>query len=145
MEKGIIEFRTRRARKSTLCKLAHEINLNLPAFTTKCYVAVLSIDSAGHDVKDVVADDVCAFTFSSMQWSPILFDKWQMQPITTQLPLFQHRVELAAVSDASSGHLRGCSDAHTITQCLSRDKDDSILSWPTNKAYYKLLIAIFTA
>eukprot|EP00985_Skeletonema_marinoi_P015538 scaffold8041_cov129-Skeletonema_marinoi.AAC.17 len=39
--------------------------------------------------------------------------------------------QLAAVSDASSGHLRRCSDADTSTQCLSREKDASILSWPT--------------
>eukprot|EP00984_Skeletonema_dohrnii_P003504 scaffold1184_cov98-Skeletonema_dohrnii-CCMP3373.AAC.3 len=41
------------------------------------------------------------------------------------------RDELAAVSDASSGHLRRCSDADTSMQCLSREKDASILSWPT--------------
>eukprot|EP00984_Skeletonema_dohrnii_P010905 scaffold4291_cov76-Skeletonema_dohrnii-CCMP3373.AAC.1 len=41
------------------------------------------------------------------------------------------RVELAAVSDASSGHLRRCSDADTTNKCLSRVKDASILSWPT--------------
>eukprot|EP00984_Skeletonema_dohrnii_P020400 scaffold9921_cov79-Skeletonema_dohrnii-CCMP3373.AAC.1 len=35
------------------------------------------------------------------------------------------------VPDASSGHLRRCSDAHTSNQCLSREKDASILSWPT--------------
>eukprot|EP00984_Skeletonema_dohrnii_P003265 scaffold1080_cov109-Skeletonema_dohrnii-CCMP3373.AAC.3 len=37
----------------------------------------------------------------------------------------------AAVSDDSSGHLRGSSDADTSMQCLSREKDASILSWPT--------------
>eukprot|EP00985_Skeletonema_marinoi_P027704 scaffold23152_cov80-Skeletonema_marinoi.AAC.1 len=31
----------------------------------------------------------------------------------------------------SSGHLRRCSDADTTKECLSRDKDASILSWPT--------------
>eukprot|EP00974_Lingulodinium_polyedra_P103585 10028326-Lingulodinium_polyedra.AAC.1 len=35
------------------------------------------------------------------------------------------------VSDASSGHLRRCSDAHTANKSMSRDKDASILSWPT--------------
>eukprot|EP00985_Skeletonema_marinoi_P020317 scaffold12038_cov143-Skeletonema_marinoi.AAC.5 len=35
------------------------------------------------------------------------------------------------VSDASSGHLRRRSDAHTSHQCLSREKDASIPSWPT--------------
>ena len=35
------------------------------------------------------------------------------------------------VSDESSGHLRRRSDAHTSHQCLSREKDASILSWPT--------------
>eukprot|EP00984_Skeletonema_dohrnii_P007653 scaffold2797_cov133-Skeletonema_dohrnii-CCMP3373.AAC.1 len=39
--------------------------------------------------------------------------------------------ELAAISDASSGHLRRCSDFDTTNQCLSRAKDASILSWPT--------------
>eukprot|EP00985_Skeletonema_marinoi_P000243 scaffold73_cov103-Skeletonema_marinoi.AAC.3 len=41
------------------------------------------------------------------------------------------RVELAAVSDAPSGHLRCCSDADTVKMSLSREKDASILSWPT--------------
>eukprot|EP00984_Skeletonema_dohrnii_P017061 scaffold7687_cov112-Skeletonema_dohrnii-CCMP3373.AAC.2 len=40
------------------------------------------------------------------------------------------RVMLPAASDASSGHLRRCSDADTIKQSLSRAKDASILSWP---------------
>eukprot|EP00985_Skeletonema_marinoi_P002031 scaffold826_cov115-Skeletonema_marinoi.AAC.2 len=31
----------------------------------------------------------------------------------------------------SSGHLRRCSDADTSNKCLSREKDASILSWPT--------------
>eukprot|EP00984_Skeletonema_dohrnii_P017854 scaffold8212_cov81-Skeletonema_dohrnii-CCMP3373.AAC.2 len=35
------------------------------------------------------------------------------------------------VSDASSGHLRCCIDADTINKCMSREKDASILSWPT--------------
>eukprot|EP00984_Skeletonema_dohrnii_P007725 scaffold2834_cov103-Skeletonema_dohrnii-CCMP3373.AAC.1 len=35
------------------------------------------------------------------------------------------------LSDASSSHLRRCSDADTSKECLSRDKDASILSWPT--------------
>eukprot|EP00984_Skeletonema_dohrnii_P021501 scaffold10764_cov119-Skeletonema_dohrnii-CCMP3373.AAC.1 len=39
------------------------------------------------------------------------------------------RVELAAVSDASSGHLRRCDDADTTNKRLSRVKDASILSW----------------
>eukprot|EP00985_Skeletonema_marinoi_P024566 scaffold17163_cov92-Skeletonema_marinoi.AAC.2 len=39
--------------------------------------------------------------------------------------------ELTAVSDASSGHLRRCSDADTVKMSLSREKDASILSWPT--------------
>eukprot|EP00985_Skeletonema_marinoi_P005868 scaffold2557_cov139-Skeletonema_marinoi.AAC.1 len=55
------------------------------------------------------------------------------------------RVELAAVSDASSGHLRRCRDTDTSMQCLSREKDASILSWPTTMGHWKLLIAIFTA
>eukprot|EP00984_Skeletonema_dohrnii_P007927 scaffold2922_cov91-Skeletonema_dohrnii-CCMP3373.AAC.1 len=45
------------------------------------------------------------------------------------------RVLLEAVSDASSGHLRRCSDADTTNQCLSREKDASILSWPTNMGH----------
>eukprot|EP00984_Skeletonema_dohrnii_P016313 scaffold7208_cov127-Skeletonema_dohrnii-CCMP3373.AAC.4 len=35
------------------------------------------------------------------------------------------------LSDASSGHLRRCSDADTTKECLSREKDASILSYPT--------------
>eukprot|EP00984_Skeletonema_dohrnii_P019171 scaffold9104_cov126-Skeletonema_dohrnii-CCMP3373.AAC.2 len=42
---------------------------------------------------------------------------------------------LAAVSDASSGHLRCCSDADTTNKCLSREKDASILSRPTNMGH----------
>eukprot|EP00985_Skeletonema_marinoi_P021792 scaffold13567_cov92-Skeletonema_marinoi.AAC.1 len=53
--------------------------------------------------------------------------------------------ELAAVSDASSGDLRRCSDADTTNQCLSRKKDASVPSWPTIMGHYKLLIVIFTA
>eukprot|EP00985_Skeletonema_marinoi_P010201 scaffold4797_cov152-Skeletonema_marinoi.AAC.26 len=33
---------------------------------------------------------------------------------------------------ASSGHLRRCSDADTANKYLSREKDASILSWPTS-------------
>eukprot|EP00984_Skeletonema_dohrnii_P031465 scaffold23990_cov117-Skeletonema_dohrnii-CCMP3373.AAC.1 len=33
----------------------------------------------------------------------------------------------SSISDASSGHLRRCSDADTTIQCLSRAKDASIL------------------
>eukprot|EP00985_Skeletonema_marinoi_P016349 scaffold8768_cov111-Skeletonema_marinoi.AAC.3 len=45
--------------------------------------------------------------------------------------VLESELELAAVSDASSGHLRCCSNADTPKECLSRDKDASILSWPT--------------
>eukprot|EP00984_Skeletonema_dohrnii_P028710 scaffold18783_cov104-Skeletonema_dohrnii-CCMP3373.AAC.2 len=38
---------------------------------------------------------------------------------------------LEDVSDASSDHLRCCSDADTTKECLSRVKDASILSWQT--------------
>eukprot|EP00985_Skeletonema_marinoi_P015313 scaffold7874_cov128-Skeletonema_marinoi.AAC.7 len=55
------------------------------------------------------------------------------------------RVELAAVSDASSCHLRRCSDADTTKECLSRDKDASILSWSTLMGHQKQLIVVFTA
>eukprot|EP00984_Skeletonema_dohrnii_P020402 scaffold9921_cov79-Skeletonema_dohrnii-CCMP3373.AAC.3 len=47
--------------------------------------------------------------------------------------------------DAASGHLRRCSDAHTSNQCLSREKDASILSWPTIMGHWKQWIVIFTA
>eukprot|EP00985_Skeletonema_marinoi_P007351 scaffold3221_cov126-Skeletonema_marinoi.AAC.18 len=39
---------------------------------------------------------------------------------------------LAAILDASSGHLRRCSDADSIKKSLSRETDASILSRPTN-------------
>eukprot|EP00985_Skeletonema_marinoi_P015902 scaffold8370_cov115-Skeletonema_marinoi.AAC.1 len=39
--------------------------------------------------------------------------------------------EPAAVSAASSGHLRRGSDADTTKKGLSRTEDASILSWPT--------------
>eukprot|EP00984_Skeletonema_dohrnii_P026192 scaffold15501_cov78-Skeletonema_dohrnii-CCMP3373.AAC.1 len=45
----------------------------------------------------------------------------------------------------SSGHLRHCNDVNTTNQCLSRDKDASILSWPTIMGHYKLCIAILAA
>eukprot|EP00985_Skeletonema_marinoi_P007920 scaffold3535_cov278-Skeletonema_marinoi.AAC.1 len=42
------------------------------------------------------------------------------------------RVALAAVPNwASSGHLRRCSDADTTNKYFRRDKDASILPWPT--------------
>eukprot|EP00984_Skeletonema_dohrnii_P031626 scaffold24355_cov74-Skeletonema_dohrnii-CCMP3373.AAC.1 len=37
---------------------------------------------------------------------------------------------------ASSGHLRCCSDADTSNKYLSREKDASILSWPTREIRY---------
>eukprot|EP00984_Skeletonema_dohrnii_P016219 scaffold7159_cov76-Skeletonema_dohrnii-CCMP3373.AAC.1 len=40
-------------------------------------------------------------------------------------------VVLTSVSDASSCHLRRCSDADTTNKCFSRDKDASILSRST--------------
>eukprot|EP00984_Skeletonema_dohrnii_P025489 scaffold14666_cov86-Skeletonema_dohrnii-CCMP3373.AAC.1 len=40
-------------------------------------------------------------------------------------------LERTAVSDDSSGHLRRCSDADTANQYLIREKDASIISWPT--------------
>eukprot|EP00985_Skeletonema_marinoi_P010663 scaffold4998_cov183-Skeletonema_marinoi.AAC.1 len=54
------------------------------------------------------------------------------------------RVELAAFSDASSGHLRRCSDADTTKECFSREKDASKLSWPTIMGHQNLLIVVFT-
>eukprot|EP00985_Skeletonema_marinoi_P017965 scaffold9979_cov97-Skeletonema_marinoi.AAC.3 len=42
---------------------------------------------------------------------------------------------LATVSDASSGHLLRCSDVDTTKQYLSREKDVSILSWPTKMGH----------
>eukprot|EP00985_Skeletonema_marinoi_P021302 scaffold12972_cov125-Skeletonema_marinoi.AAC.2 len=38
---------------------------------------------------------------------------------------------MMVVSDASSGHLRCCSNVDTFKMSLSRAKDVSILSWPT--------------
>eukprot|EP00984_Skeletonema_dohrnii_P031678 scaffold24491_cov67-Skeletonema_dohrnii-CCMP3373.AAC.1 len=39
---------------------------------------------------------------------------------------------------ASSGHLRRCAVADTSNKCLSREKDSSILSWPTTSADSRL-------
>eukprot|EP00985_Skeletonema_marinoi_P017686 scaffold9754_cov91-Skeletonema_marinoi.AAC.3 len=43
---------------------------------------------------------------------------------------------MAAVSDASSGHLRRCSDANMTKKSLSRAKDASILPRPTREIRY---------
>eukprot|EP00984_Skeletonema_dohrnii_P035923 scaffold36318_cov255-Skeletonema_dohrnii-CCMP3373.AAC.1 len=40
-------------------------------------------------------------------------------------------ISRAAQNWAPSGHLRRCSDADTNNKYSSRDKDASILSWPT--------------
>eukprot|EP00984_Skeletonema_dohrnii_P031386 scaffold23791_cov83-Skeletonema_dohrnii-CCMP3373.AAC.2 len=53
--------------------------------------------------------------------------------------------ELAANQMASSGHLRRRSDGYTCNQCLSCDKETSLLSWLTLMGHQKLWIAIFTA
>eukprot|EP00984_Skeletonema_dohrnii_P028358 scaffold18325_cov167-Skeletonema_dohrnii-CCMP3373.AAC.1 len=46
------------------------------------------------------------------------------------------RVAIAAVPNwASPGHLRRRSDADTTNKYLSREKDASILSWPTIKGH----------
>eukprot|EP00985_Skeletonema_marinoi_P024450 scaffold16995_cov127-Skeletonema_marinoi.AAC.1 len=77
---------------------------------------------------------------STLSWPTIMGNKKMFTtPITTSDTIYIWyfsvawcwRVELAAISDASSGHLRRCSDADTTNQCLSRAKDASILSWPT--------------
>eukprot|EP00985_Skeletonema_marinoi_P019079 scaffold10826_cov138-Skeletonema_marinoi.AAC.2 len=39
--------------------------------------------------------------------------------------------EPATISDASSGHLRRCSGADSTNKSLSFETDASILSWPT--------------
>eukprot|EP00985_Skeletonema_marinoi_P020275 scaffold11974_cov219-Skeletonema_marinoi.AAC.1 len=44
---------------------------------------------------------------------------------------------MAVVSNASSGHLRRYSLADTSKYSLSRDKDASILSWPTSMGYLR--------
>ena len=53
--------------------------------------------------------------------------------------------ELAASQMTSSGHLRRCSEVDTDNKYLSRVKNASILSWPTIRGHWKLLIAILTA
>eukprot|EP00984_Skeletonema_dohrnii_P031385 scaffold23791_cov83-Skeletonema_dohrnii-CCMP3373.AAC.1 len=53
--------------------------------------------------------------------------------------------KLAATQMASSGNLRRCSDGYTSNQCLSRDKDASILSWPIIMGHQKLWTAMLTA
>eukprot|EP00985_Skeletonema_marinoi_P018405 scaffold10269_cov163-Skeletonema_marinoi.AAC.2 len=42
----------------------------------------------------------------------------------------------------SSGHLRRCSDADTSNKCFSREKDASILSWPTREIRYSARLAL---
>eukprot|EP00985_Skeletonema_marinoi_P000310 scaffold109_cov90-Skeletonema_marinoi.AAC.2 len=54
-------------------------------------------------------------------------------------------VMVAVQNWASSGHLRRCSETNTSNKCLCREKDASILSWPTIMGHLKLLIVIFTA
>eukprot|EP00984_Skeletonema_dohrnii_P033284 scaffold29332_cov80-Skeletonema_dohrnii-CCMP3373.AAC.4 len=56
------------------------------------------------------------------------------------------------VNGGTGGRLNGpirsprrCSDAVTSNKWLSREKDASILSWPTIMGHLKLCIAIFTA
>eukprot|EP00984_Skeletonema_dohrnii_P033912 scaffold32097_cov72-Skeletonema_dohrnii-CCMP3373.AAC.1 len=75
---------------------------------------------------------------SLLSWPTVMGHYKQLNAIFT-------RVLLAAVSDASSGHLRRCGDVAMPNQCLSRVKDASMLSWPTVMGHYKKLNAIFTA
>eukprot|EP00984_Skeletonema_dohrnii_P008382 scaffold3076_cov154-Skeletonema_dohrnii-CCMP3373.AAC.3 len=51
--------------------------------------------------------------------------------------IWSWRVELAAISDASSGHLRRCSDADTTKECL---RFDNYASMYTIVGHQKLLI-----
>eukprot|EP00984_Skeletonema_dohrnii_P024465 scaffold13584_cov78-Skeletonema_dohrnii-CCMP3373.AAC.1 len=46
---------------------------------------------------------------------------------------------------ASPGRLRCCSDADTSNKYLSREKDASILSWPTVMSHWKLWTSSKTA
>eukprot|EP00984_Skeletonema_dohrnii_P006597 scaffold2364_cov79-Skeletonema_dohrnii-CCMP3373.AAC.1 len=75
-------------------------------------------------------------------YAPDRPDHWMSgrHPASDSSDHFTTRVDLAAFSDASSGHLRRCSDADTTNKCLSRGKDASILSWPTIMGYLKQLI-----
>eukprot|EP00985_Skeletonema_marinoi_P007347 scaffold3221_cov126-Skeletonema_marinoi.AAC.14 len=52
----------------------------------------------------------------------------QVTYVVVAMPIRLQRVMLAAISDASSGHLRRCSDADTTNKSLSRETDASILS-----------------
>eukprot|EP00984_Skeletonema_dohrnii_P010849 scaffold4257_cov80-Skeletonema_dohrnii-CCMP3373.AAC.4 len=70
----------------------------------------------------------CFYTFKASYNGPLEAVDCRIHIVRYDMVL--ERVELAAVSDASSGHLRRCSDADTTNKCLARVKDASILSWP---------------
>eukprot|EP00984_Skeletonema_dohrnii_P031926 scaffold25124_cov84-Skeletonema_dohrnii-CCMP3373.AAC.1 len=82
---------------------------------------------------------------SILSWPTIMGHKKLLIAIFTAWRYGARVVHAFVTKMASSGHLRRKSDADTSKQSLSRDKDDSILSWPTIMGHKKLLIAIFTA
>ena len=73
---------------------------------------------------------------SILSWPTIMsYYKLLIAIFTALDTIWCYRVELAAVSDASSGHLRRCRDVDATNHCLSREKDASILSWPAIMGY----------
>eukprot|EP00985_Skeletonema_marinoi_P017966 scaffold9979_cov97-Skeletonema_marinoi.AAC.4 len=77
----------------------------------KYHESLEAVDCHVHSVRyDMVLESRASSRLRCLIWSP-----------TT-------RVELAVVSDASSGRLRRCSDADTTKQGLSREKDVSIMA-----------------
>eukprot|EP00984_Skeletonema_dohrnii_P028420 scaffold18405_cov89-Skeletonema_dohrnii-CCMP3373.AAC.1 len=83
---------------------------------------------------------------SILSWPTIMGHYKLCIAILAALETIWCRVAQAIIPNwTSSGHQRRCNDGSTTTQSLSRDKDASILSWPTLMGHYKLLIAILAA
>eukprot|EP00985_Skeletonema_marinoi_P010800 scaffold5062_cov104-Skeletonema_marinoi.AAC.4 len=99
-----------------------------------CYFVTLAYLSLISQLKADTSND--SFPLNS----PLSDPKLALDRLTTIQYMFTKRglleslvcskVVLAAVSDASSGHLRRCSDADTIKESLNCGNDASILSWP---------------
>eukprot|EP00984_Skeletonema_dohrnii_P010848 scaffold4257_cov80-Skeletonema_dohrnii-CCMP3373.AAC.3 len=77
----------------------------------------------------------CFYTFKASYERSLEADDCHIHSVRYDMVL--ERVELAAVSDASSGHLRRCNDADTTNKCLIRVKDASIRSRPALKGHLR--------
>ena len=104
--------------------------------------AIPNCTSSGHLRRCSIADTHIKSLFMANYNEPLQAVDCDIHSVRYKMALER---KLAAISDASSDHIRHFSMADTHRKSLSRAKDASILSWPTIMSHYKLWIATFMA